>query len=585
MKKLFLIRRIPNYKLVLILIVLAGVAEGIGVSALVPVLSSLTGDFVNITLPPPFNFLPSFLNLLGINPSFEAMLIATLIIMLIAYLLIYCQERVVISARYKYLEDVRGKAVTSIFNSRWEHLSNLKSGSVSNIIIHESDRAAEGLMSMMTLLAISVQLLVYGTSAFLLSWKMFLIAFLVIIFCLFTARRLIRIVRVLGQESVEMNSLFSRQFVEFIRGSKLIKATGMTKVTEEILYNSNKRSANATRKIVINQAKMRFELQVLLSIAMVFILYISVAFLDIQVAILLVFMFIIMRLAPRFTSFQGQLQNFAAVLPAIEAVDSLIMNSEEAMKSKSDNLQVFKFENEILFDNVSFRYNKKNENALTNINIQIKANSFVAFVGKSGSGKSTALDLIMGLLEPENGFITFDGVDLKNITSNSFRSKIGLVLQDSIFFVGTIKENLCFGLKEEYDEQHIWKCLKIAQLDDFIQSLPDGLESSLEESGANLSGGQRQRLAIARALIRKPSLLILDEATNALDTHSEAKFQSAIEAIAKEYTLVVVAHRLFTISQADNIYVFDDSKIIESGSYTELIKANGIFKELASNQN
>jgi ATP-binding cassette, subfamily B, bacterial MsbA len=585
MKKLFLIRRIPNYKLVLFLILIAGVAEGIGVSALVPVLSSLTGDFINTTLPPPFNFLPSFLNLLGVNPSFEAMLIATLLIMLIAYLLIYIQERVVISARYKYLQDIRGKAVASIFNSRWKHLSNLKSGSVSNIIIHESDRAAEGLMSMMTLLAISVQLLVYGTSALLLSWQMFLIALLVIILSLFTARRLISIVRILGLESVEMNSLFSRQLVEFIRGSKLIKATGVTKVTEEILYNSNKRSANANRKIVINQAKMRFELQALLSIAMVFILYVSVSFFDIQIAVLLVFMFIIMRLAPRFTSFQGQLQNFASVLPAIEAVDSIITNSEEAIKSKSDNLQVFNFENEILFNNVSYQYNKKNENALTDINIMIKANSFVAFVGKSGSGKSTALDIIMGLLEPEQGFISFDGVDLKNFASNSFRSKIGLVSQDSIFFVGTIKQNLCFGLNEECDEKHIWECLKIAQLDDFILSLPDGLSSPLVESGINLSGGQRQRLAIARALIRNPSLLILDEATNALDANAEAKFQSAIEAVANKYTLIVVAHRLSTISHADNIFVFDKGKIFESGSYSDLIKANGIFKKLASNQN
>ncbi|MDH5523652.1 MAG: ABC transporter ATP-binding protein/permease [Desulfobulbaceae bacterium] len=580
-----LIQRIPNATVLLFLILAAGLAEGIGLSALVPVLSTLTGDFSGGDLPVPFNLLPEGMLMLGIEPSFGAMLLFALLVMLTAYLLVHIQDRAVVRARYRFLEDIRNRASEAIFSSRWEHLSGLSSGSVANIVIHESERGAEGLMALMTMLAIFVQLMVYGLFAFLLSWQMFLVAFVSVMFSVLTARRLIRLVRMMGKQSVEIDAKYSRQFVDFIRGAKLIKATDIVSSTVDTLYISNTGGCLAKRNIVINQSLMRFELQAIISVIMVGILYMAIIVLKVPVSVLLVFMFIIMRLAPRFTSLQGQYYNYSAYRPALEVVDSLIRDGcDMAEKDHAGSRNFIDFRDGLSLDNVTYKYFGAETEALKEVSLTVGAREFVALVGRSGSGKSTALDLLMGLIEPKEGQVLVDGGDLREFDISTFRKRMGFVSQESIFFVGTIRENLCLGIDVEGKEQHVWECLRIAQIDDFVRKLPDALDTEVGEAGVKLSGGQRQRLAIARALIRRPALLILDEATSALDSESEASFQKAIEVVAHDYTMVVVAHRLSTIKKAQRIYVFDEGHLVQEGDYNSMITTAGPFSELVKAQ-
>ncbi len=582
---LALVHRIPNATLLLILILIAGLAEGIGLSALIPVLSYLTGDFSKGGIPAPFNLLPDGIEMLGIEPNFGIMLLFTLIVMLAAYLLIHLQDCALFRARYKFLEDIRTRAGKAIFSSRWEHIASLTSGSVTNIVIHESERGAEGLLALISMLAISVQILVYGLFAFLLSWKMSLVALVTIMFASFAALRLIRAVRMVGKQSVEIDKNYSREFVDFIRGAKLLKATGTVSNAVDNLRFSNTAGCSAKQKIVVSQSRMRFELQTIISIAMVCILYMAIVLLKIKVSVLLVFMFIIMRLSPKITSLQGQYHNYSAFGPALEIVDEMIRDCVEMAEPDLNRGCDFENINEDLrLDNVSYRYDGANVNALTGVTLSAGAHKFVALVGRSGSGKSTALDLLMGLIEPSKGQVLVDGVDLKEVNRGAFRKRIGFVSQESIFFVGTIRENLCLGLASECDEQYVWKCLHVAQINDFVRSLPESLDTEVGEAGVKLSGGQRQRLAIARALIRRPTLLILDEATSALDSESEASFQRAIEAVAHDYTMVVVAHRLSTIRKAQRIFVFDKGCLVQEGNYTELMNGAGPFAELVKTQ-
>jgi ABC-type multidrug transport system fused ATPase/permease subunit len=580
-----LINRIPRAPLMMLLILIAGLAEGIGISALVPVLSTLTGDFSQGQLPVPFNFLPDTMMLLGIPLNFGTMLFITLMIMLLAYLLIHIQERTLYNARYECLEDMRNRANKAIFSSQWKYLSGQTSGNVSHTIINETDRGAESLLALMMMFAMSVQLLIYGVFAFMLSWKMFLIAFATLIFALLISKRLIDKVRLTGKQSVDANNLYSRQFVEFIRGAKLLKATNISKKAVRELINSNFNSCNASRKIVTSSSIMKFEIQVILSIAMVAILYISVAILKIPVSVLLVFMFIIMRLAPKVSTLQGQYHSYMSHRPSLDIYDNMVFEAESMAELNTSNNNIFsELNHKLELDDVSYRYSNSKAYALKNLSLTINAFDFVALVGKSGSGKSTALDLIMGLINPSGGQVLIDGNNLQNINKDSYRGKIGFVSQDSIFFVGSIRDNLCFGLEGDCDETHIWECLKISQIDDYIRRLPENLNTQVGEAGLNLSGGQRQRLAIARALIRRPSLLILDEATSALDSESEACFQQAIQSVADNYTIVVVAHRLSTITNATKIYVFDEGKVIQSGDYVKLAKAPGLFSNLIKAQ-
>ena len=193
---------------------------------------------------------------------------------------------------------------------------------------------------------------------------------------------------------------------------------------------------------------------------------------------------------------------------------------------------------------VSFKYNNQDTFVLQNISVEIKKSEFIAIVGPSCSGKSTLLDIFMGLITPTSGQVSVDGECLTKLDLNAYKAQIGFVPQESMLFDGTIKDNL--NLNQVHDQSTIDEALKIAQVYDFIDTLPRGLETEIGEAGSNLSGGQRQRLSIARALIRKPEILILDEATSSLDGRSELLFQNAIETISSNYTLIVVAHRLST---------------------------------------
>jgi ATP-binding cassette, subfamily B, bacterial MsbA len=580
-----LIKRIPQSKLLILLMLMAGVAEGIGLSALVPVLSTLTGEYLDGQLPMPFNLIPEGLEKFGIKPNFGVMLVLALIIMLSAYFLIYLQERTIFRSRFRFMEDIRNRANSAIFKSKWEHFLGLSSGEVSNIVIHESNRGAEGLLALMTLVAVGVQLLIYSLFAFILSWEMSLIALSTILLASFIALRFIRAVRKMGQKSVDVDALYARQFVEFVRGAKLLKATGITYSALSRLTESNRLGCATNIRICISQSLMKFELQAIVGTTMVVILFVAIEWLEVRVSVLLVFMFILIRLAPKISTLQGQYYNFTAYIPALEKIDALIRDSEDSVEIKQKTAQIFNdIEKHIKFENVTFRYKDAETDALKNISFTVEAKGFVALVGKSGSGKSTALDLLTGLIEPTEGKILIDGHNLKQINKKKFRSSIGFVSQDSTFFIGTIRDNICFGFDQKCTDELIWKCLDVAQIDDFVSNLPNGLETQVGEAGVKLSGGQRQRLAIARALVRQPTFLILDEATSALDSQSESLFQKAIQKIAKNYTIVVVAHRLSTISKAQKIIVFDGGHIVEEGNYYKLAEKEGPFSNLIKAQ-
>lgn len=580
---LSLIQRIPDAWSLLLLILLAGLAEGVGLSALVPMVSSLTGDYSEEGLAQPFNILPEGMRAIGLEPTFSAMLLLALIIMLSAFLLIHIQERAVVRARYRFMEGLRNRAAEAIFAAHWERIAALSSGDVANQVNHESGRGSEALIALMGMLATFVQLLVYGIFALLLSWQMFLITLVTLLFGALMAGRLIRAVRALGQHSADINSYYNQQLVDYIRGAKLLKATGAHLQMEKKLRKSNDIACATMRRIVVNQSLMRFELQSIVSIAMVAILYIAVMVLDIQISVLLVFLFIVMRLAPKFSTFQGQYHNYSAFRPALDVVDRLIRESEIMVEHDYANGAHFdEVRQGIELKAVSYRYPDANKNAISDLSLSIGARKFVALVGSSGGGKSTVLDLIMGLIEPQSGRLTIDGEDLCNFDRNSYRRRIGFVSQDSVFFTGSIRENLC--IDGDCDEAYVWHSLEVAQVDEFVSGLAEGLDTLVGEAGVKLSGGQRQRLAIARALIRRPSLLVLDEATSSLDSKSETRFQLAIEAVAQEYTIVVVAHRLATVRKAHCIYVLEQGRLVQSGDYASLSQNEGVFSKLIKAQ-
>ena len=244
-----------------------------------------------------------------------------------------------------------------------------------------------------------------------------------------------------------------------------------------------------------------------------------------------------------------------------------------------DPVELDVFNNAIEFDQIHFEYSDADERVLDGVSFTIKKGEIVALVGPSGSGKSTIADLIPRFFDVSKGTLRIDGNNVQKISFSSLRGSMGIVTQEVILFNDTIRKNIAYG-QSDVTEEAIQKAAEAANALEFIKQTPDGFDTLIGERGVNLSGGQKQRLAIARALLKNPPILILDEATSALDTESEKMVQKAIEVLMKDRTVLVIAHRLSTVQNADKIVVLDKGKILEVGSHNELYEKGGLYRRL-----
>jgi len=256
-----------------------------------------------------------------------------------------------------------------------------------------------------------------------------------------------------------------------------------------------------------------------------------------------------------------------------------VFDTKDIIEENEKAIKINEFKSSIIFDDVSFKYQNNSDNILNEINTKIKKGQTVAIVGKSGAGKSTFSELIPRLYDVQKGKVLIDDINIKNYTLKSLRNMIGIVTQNAILFNDTIKNNISYG-SIEVSEKEILKAIDSANLNDLINKLPEGLNTIIGENGVKLSGGEKQRLSIARAIIKNPEILILDEATASLDSESEKKVHKAIDNIIKDRTVIIIAHRLSTIINADKIIVIDQGKIVEEGTHKELLESNKKYKKL-----
>ncbi|WP_172370656.1 ABC transporter ATP-binding protein [Sporosarcina jiandibaonis] len=255
-----------------------------------------------------------------------------------------------------------------------------------------------------------------------------------------------------------------------------------------------------------------------------------------------------------------------------------LLEQEPEIEDHPNAIAVNHLTGDIIFKDVSFNYDSTKV-VLKDVNLSIRAGQTVAFVGPSGAGKTTICSLIPRFYDVNEGSISIDGIDVREMTQKSLRAQIGIVQQDVFLFTGTIKENIAYGDLEASDEE-VYEAARKAHLEEYIASLPNGYETQIGERGLKLSGGQKQRLAIARMFLKNPPILILDEATSALDTETERIIQQSLNELAENRTTLVIAHRLATIRDADRVIVVTEDGIAEDGTYTELLEKDGIFAHL-----
>ena len=256
-----------------------------------------------------------------------------------------------------------------------------------------------------------------------------------------------------------------------------------------------------------------------------------------------------------------------------------VLDSSKFPKEVFGNKHTAKLEGSIKFLNVSFKYNDSEDYVLKDINLEIKPNETISFVGKSGSGKSTMFNLISALYYPSEGDILLDGNSIFQLDKDSIRGNLSVISQSPYIFNMSIKDNLQIIKKDASTEDIIEAC-KLARLHDYIMTLPNGYDTVVGEGGVTLSGGQKQRLAIARALLLKTEIILFDEATSALDNETQAEIQESIRNMQGEYTILIIAHRLSTVIHSDRLVLIDDGKILDIGTHQELIKRNEFYKNL-----
>jgi subfamily B ATP-binding cassette protein MsbA len=258
-----------------------------------------------------------------------------------------------------------------------------------------------------------------------------------------------------------------------------------------------------------------------------------------------------------------------------------LLDTEPAVQDRPGSRILDEVKQAVIFENVSFSY--AGEPVLKGINLKVEVDEAVAIVGESGVGKSTLLDLLPRFYDVTGGRVLIDGIDVRDFTQRSLREKIGIVTQQTILFDDTIRNNIAYG-RPDLPLEKVMQAADAAHAHDFVSALPNGYDTIIGENGLKLSGGERQRIAIARALLKNPPILILDEATSNLDTDSERAVQQAIEVLMKGRTTLVVAHRLSTIRNADRIYVLKDGRVAEEGSHDELLARDGEFARLHNMQ-
>ena len=366
-----------------------------------------------------------------------------------------------------------------------------------------------------------------------------------------------------------------------VRAQRVIKIFGGHEFETDAFSTINKKNRQQQLKLALTTALSVPVIQLIIAIALAGVIYLATmdgVIETIDVGTFMSFFIAMMMLfAPmkRLTNVNVDIQK--GIAAAISIFDLLDQSSEKDSGQKELSGVV----GDIQYNNVCFEYETSHKRVLNNINLRIQHGQTVAFVGRSGSGKTTLVNLLPRLYEITEGVIEVDGHDSREYSLSSLRKHIAYVGQETVIFSATLKDNIAYGLMSDASDEDILKAATAAHAMEFINELPDGINTYVGDKGIQLSGGQRQRIAIARALLRNAPVLILDEATSALDTESERYIQEALEELVKNRTTMVIAHRLSTIENADQIVVMEQGQIVEQGTHQELIKLeNGSYAAL-----
>ena len=506
-----------------------------------------------------------------------------LIIFVLKNVFLYLKNVSLIVVQYRLITELRNKLYIHFHSLSLSFFNKQKSGELTSIIVNDVANMRQALtVGFQRMFVEPINIIAFTSLLFIISWQLALIAVIIIPLAGFVIVKISRSIRRKSRRTAVKIAGITNIITETLASIRVVKAFAMedyevrrfTKETENYYNLMFRRSRLRSIAPPITESLGVFIGVLLLWIGGSEVLTDKGITSEDFIRFILI-MFSALQPIRSLSNVFAEIQVGAA---SAERVFN-ILDTKPSILDKDNVIKDITFNDSIVFDKVAFQYEDGESKVLKNIDFTINKGSVVALVGASGSGKSTLADLIPRFFEPTEGSIKLDKIDIKDVRIKSLRKLMGIVTQETILFNDTISGNIAYG-QMEIAPRKIHSAAEAANASEFIDSLPEGYNTVIGEKGVRLSGGQRQRLAIARALLKDPPILILDEATSSLDTESEKYVQEAIDNLMKDRTVLVIAHRLSTIVNADKIIVLDNGEIVESGTHAELLDKNGIYKKL-----
>lgn len=572
-----LVRPYPlNVVAIVILGLAASLAEGFGLSLFVPFLESLS-----ISETATNTGFPAILNSLFTSfPERSRVVVIPLCIfgsivlknaLLLSNLALFAKLNAKISHQLRSRTFQQQLAVSDSFLSRQDP------GELLSTLASETWRTSDALQRMVQLIITSCTIVVFTTLMLLLSWRLTIVVAIAMTLISAVARLLTWRTKSLGQQAVMINRQLALRMCEGLAGMRTIRSFGRERYEQARFDKTSKQVSQVFLKLSLLGFLVNPTYEVLGALLLLSVLGITLSQGWIALPTLLIFVLILYQLQPRVKTLGNDYVGLVGLISSIETVLSFLDSDKPYISS--GHLAFNQLQEAIEFDRVSFRYDPSGSLALNNVSLSIPQGKTTALVGPSGAGKSTIINLLFRFYDPTDGRLRVDRRSIRELNLTDWRSQIALVSQDIYLFSGSVYDNIAYG-RLEASEAEIFAAARQANADTFIQALPNGYNTLVGDRGTNLSGGQRQRIALARAIVRDPDILILDEATNALDTLSESLIQEALERFSQGRTVIAIAHRLSTIEKADQIVVMQSGQIVDCGTLRQLLAREGLFSDL-----
>lgn len=568
------------------LTIIAGLAEGFGITLLLPIFQNISGSKEVINFGISHQVINSFSSL-GLTNSYEKILILITLAFFTKGLFIFITFTYNSFLKGNLLKILKIKMFSGYSTMNYKYFLNNNIGELSNILNEQTNLSIRGFNNLYTVGLRAINCVIYLMFACSLAGVTGAYAIIGAFIILFLFRWLNKATKKISIKTAKANGKISQLSIESLQAFKYLKSTNQFNIYKKII---NKETLNLSKyqiKTGIYEAITSASREPISILIIMIILLIQITFISKPIDSLLVALILFYRALISTLGVQGSWQRTQEYVGSLEVVINKIknlynnqeINGFKKMKNFNDSIEI---------SNLFFKFSQSSKYLIKNLNIKIKAKQSIAFVGQSGSGKTTIANILCLLLEPSKGEILIDGIKTSEIDKNSWRNQIGYVSQETTIFNCTIAENisLMFGYSQNKDLlPQIKKVASKANIDSFIESLPMGYKTIVGEQGIKLSGGQKQRIFIARELYRQPKILILDEATSALDTISELAIQKSIDSLRGKITIIIIAHRISTIRNSDYLYVIDKGEIIEMGTFDSLsLRKDTFFNKLISSQ-